>query len=1577
MIPQIQEINFPSYATLHQATANFARMGDRTISTQVRIDGDIVPSFEGWELSLNGERFVLPIRDPQATKDNSTLNSLIDLNFQSWAIYQMKRYFFFETTTTATGTVMADKYKTPINLDVVDFCALLNRVLNFYFNGKIVVDLYAGAERGAAASLEIDYSYIWDVILFINKIYGLAWNITYNSTTDVYVIKVGYPEDTLDFHEFEYGYSGGLSKFERQVQDENIYNVVLGRGGEQNVPYRYFKDTDPDNPEWAADPDAIPELANIYFDRIRDINFRKYVQGWRTNENGILGAIDEYDAERAATDWAYEKGHTDTQFDPVEYVKDDDSIAKYGERWGALEDNDEIFPTIQGIFRGPIGRVDEVVAVSEITTDDMDAASSDAAQIISINGVTSQTNSIDAHGSITTRIIGSSFTIPEGSTGRLENNDWYATSRYARGAMAAMIYVDTTHSWIRVFNQATEAEVSPEAIPAGTYYYTLDVTVKNDGEIAIEDVTYGVNGLYLAVTSQTTDAWKPTFDIWIKNIFYDKPQTAGETDEEYAERIWSEVLGDRLGNEAKIVFSDGFMSVSEDYEFVIASYPVVDRTKISADGKYRSEWKLTLFKSNAEYDATGLYIPNATSGGKPIAGDHFFFVGIDMPHFYVVAAEQRVNDYKVANMNHQSEINPVWVVNFDKVRINQLEPGDVELLCSRIKTGAKIRVKDKRFTNNQTLELYIQSITYTWNEPTDTNPYLYPDIEVVLSEKIEDSGSVVEQMRGDIDILKSTSVKVDDMDAIVTQVATPKFMRKTGENELSLSPTRFSSLVASKDFKQGDYAGTGWGFYRDNSGNYQPTLAYANIGGDEEENVQTRDAQEETTETPTIGDAVLEVDRLTVRKEMHVNSIVVNQITYIGGKQILSAAAIECVQVVETEDSYICYFDQKQGSVQNLFEVDDIAMAQVFDPSGTEVRFYKMIVSATDVDSITLAKRGGTGTSWPRKGDIIVQYGNITQKGRQYAIIHDVIGGGYLSMVSDLNSVNATGNEYFFAGISQREGDGYLTLKDSDGNTLKDSNGKVLLVRGNPLPKLFMGDEYSYIEYSRKDSAFYVKGALVVSPAGVEFPVPCYRGSYYPTEPYYYGDVVVHDGRVWMHYGKEETRGVAPVVGDVWDIYSDKGSNGDPGQIYELRPNVAQVKRRSDGSYSVQSVTCQKIKHIGLDFIIATDGVLKYSIDGGQEQEYSGAILSSSFTSTIVFTLYVDNNVVALTTVSMVGDGAQGDIGRTIRFGEWDPNSEYLGQNDETPGLQYIDVVVYNNHSYLCLRTHNSSGSDPKVPPQNTSGSNPYWLLADERQFVAAKAMVVDQAFIDRLAIGTRLTTDVGANEGYTDIIKGKASFFKTNGVPTTAIHSGELDESAVGQTTTMPVQTSVQMSSESATVQLSTAGVAVSSSGNYMEVPQITLTPSGSSIDIDYEIFFATDAAGSNKQTIVSSSITQPQAVTLGARSISLPAASGSGTTFNLYIAYTINEGDSFTFATTSPWTLHSNAYTVEIAANGMKAKFGNEGIKATSAGAKVIQGGTEYDMIGGVGGIKRIAVVSAYPATEDPNTLYIKIAS
>lgn len=1146
MIPQIREINFPEYATLHEATASFAVMGERTITTQVRIDGDIVPEFDGWELEFKGERFVLPVKEPQAQKNNTTRNSLVDLTFYSWPIYQMKRFFFFETTTTATGTVMADKYQASVNLNLSNFVALFNRVLDYYFGGKIVADLAEGNYGTAVSAIQLNYSYIWDVLQDFYSIFNVRWTIAYDEEQDVYTIKIGYAPDVIEEHEFEYGFQGGLLHFERQLQDDNIKNILLGRGGEKNLPYRYFKKQDPNNPDWAADPDGIKELENIYFDRLRDQNFRNYIQGWKTNPSRLLDTgdvVETYDETRGARDWAYKKGHEDELFDPVEYVKDQDSIEKYGERWGALDDNDDIFPTIQGIIRPGMGRVDEVVAVSPIITDDVQESMEAAAEIVSIEGVMSQVGDIDGYNYIVKQIRGSNFTIPTGQVANIQNNGWFATCESPTYA-DAYLSVNTDLSKIRIYDASTNEEVLPsdQGLPAGTYYYVIDITVQNSHSETFRNVTYGVNGLSLAISDASAESWKPTFDIWIKNIF-ESTQQADETDEDYALRVWQEILGDRLGNEAKVVFSDGFMSISEDYEFVIASYPTVDRSKLTADG-YRSEWKLTLYKSSAEYEVSGLYIPNNTSGGKPIAGDHFFFVGIDMPHMYVTLAEERLTQFKTLALEQMAEVNPTWVINIDKIRADQVNE-DNQRLFDQISPGVEMHVKDKRFTKDEILRLFANTITYTWREPTDDNPYLLPDVEIVVSDRIVVEKSTVEKIQGDLDVLKATYAKMSDMEAVIQQVASPMFLRKTGEQDTSLSPTRFASTVTSRDFRQGGFGGRGWGLYRDNSSKYQQS-PNADSSIEPTRRLMRAAANRATAATAEekATDAVLELDKLIVRKEMQVNSLVVNQIAYIGGKQVNSAAAMECVQVVETEDSYICYFDQKQGSVKNLFQVGDIAMGQVFTPENYELRYYKMIVTATDVDNITISKAGRAGSGAPQKGDVIVQYGNITDESRQYVIIRDVIGGGYERMLSDLNSVDATGTEYFFAGCDMSTDGTSVALFSSDPEPLYDSNGEPLMSTEYARARFFVGGENSYMEFKQSDRRLYLKGTIVQSPSGDEFPIVCYRGEYDETGQtlYYYGDEVTYRGATYLYINQVPSNAV-PTDTTYWQVRQAAGAS--------------------------------------------------------------------------------------------------------------------------------------------------------------------------------------------------------------------------------------------------------------------------------------------------------------------------------------------------------------------------------------------------------------------------------------------------
>lgn len=748
MIPGITEINFPSYATLHQATVHFEEMGDRTITTQVLIDGSVVPDFSGWALEFRGERFVLPTLKPQASKDNSTKNALVDLVFSSSAIHELKRFYFAEMAQIDNGTVIGlniiDKYVATLRLSLTNFVAAFNRVLEYYFpDGGFVMNLNPSyQDSGEVKEFPIDYMYIWDVLLKINEVYGVTWKAVRNSN-GVTVIRVGYdPESIPDTdHVFQYGFDGGLLRFERHVEDTDIFNVLLGRGGEKNIPYRYFKYTDPFNPIWKSDPDAVHELRTVFFSKLLDSNFRNYIQGWKTNSRRVLEdgeSIDSYDASRGETDWAYRKGHFDTKFDPVEYVKDDESIELYGIRQGRLEDNEDIFPTIQGIEISPMGRVDEVIDVyitdedSQEAIDDLQTSLGDVTIVVNepYEWVNKQANSQYT------------FVVPDGRVGNIEYA-WAEGPLTPRGEDPTGA-IDTTNSSLMRGNAPIPsgdfaAYNGISGIPAGEYYLHILMRITRDAGVSMIQGKFGVNSVTLHCTPKDKISYRQVFTIWIKNL-WETTQQSGETDLQYAHRVWDPILGDKLGQSAAVCFSDGWMAGSEDYEFLIQRLPEVDRTK-SRNG-VSSEWKITLVRSDAEYEATGLYIPNTKTGGVPVAGDHFFFTGIDIPIQYVKWAEERLTESKEDSLMDNAWTNPTWLVSLDKIKAHSESENYADTLSAKLDAGVMVTITDPRFTVDsngvqQQLTLGIRSVTFTWNEPTEKNPYIVPDIEIVLSDKIE------------------------------------------------------------------------------------------------------------------------------------------------------------------------------------------------------------------------------------------------------------------------------------------------------------------------------------------------------------------------------------------------------------------------------------------------------------------------------------------------------------------------------------------------------------------------------------------------------------------------------------------------------------------------------------------------------------------------------------------------------------------------------------------------------------------------------------------------------------------------
>ena len=147
------------------------------------------------------------------------------------------------------------------------------------------------------------------------------------------------------------------------------------------------------------------------------------------------------------------------------------------------------------------------------------------------------------------------------------------------------------------------------------------------------------------------------------------------------------------------------------------------------------------------------------------------------------------------------------------------------------------------------------------------------------------------------------------------------------------------------------------------------------------------------------------------------------------------------------------------------------------------------------------------------------------------------------------------------------------------------------------------------------------------------------------------------------------------------------GSPGSDAVLYRLVPSVSSVSMRKDGTYSVAGVSCTRTKSVGGSTAVTTDGVLKYSKDGGAEVEIQNGteISPKNFTTQLQFVYYVNGQVVDRETIPMVvdgSDGAPGGDGESVKAGgEWrTANTPYARLTVCTMGgSSWLSKVVTSN----------------------------------------------------------------------------------------------------------------------------------------------------------------------------------------------------------------------------------------------------------------------------------------------------------
>lgn len=943
-----------------------ADMSDSTVSCSVLLP-DSMSFHPDWYVSYESVKYKLGIRKPTGRKDTSSLDTQYSLVFHS-PLRDFRRYPFGNYVEIGQGNPQ------PISYDVHLYCTITELVARFNANlhgldwEMVLPDGFV--DDGKYYSVDFENASLYDVLIKLYEICLLRWRFVGNK------IYLGFDPVEIE-HIFEYGKNNGAVSVERNNETDMIVTRLRGRGSSKNLPEDYFHN---------GDPDTNSTLQTVFFPNLLPSNYRSYVRGYNAKQ------------ESESEGWAYNQGAKDAidgkPMAPVDY-----SLSDKEDLWGVsyrtMSPNEEIFPTLQGVESETLGRLDEVVAVEDVLSDKpLDEENTGTTH--KITPVTGHVSGRDGYKQ--------GDAIPDCSTpgkkivyedvchigkpvekalNRLEfkfslNGVFYDASgdvvdNNGLFDYSARVLLEDDKTGDVLGEQrwlSGTQDVIFNDLPLGDYRLrcVIELYSRGDDSMTVCSLDYAMYGeLREFDYDYQRHGFKSTFNVWVKDI-WGIPMDDGETESEYIYRVWGPLVAQ---NDMTVMFSDGMLA-GEDYEFRVVGVSGGNKdedlksklyaairvdTSHSLGGVY-SKWRLTLEKSDAELAASDMYLPNSSMKAK--AGDHFYFIGINMPYDpYVFAAEKRTQDWLDEELAKLDEEFPSVTITPSRIFCAYFDE------ANKLVPGAKIRIRNKSLIGESYVSLYIQSITKRYSKER-----INPDWTLTLSDEVVPTGNPVSILNGEVEKLGSQVYSSKEAIKEAIRLMESIFLRKDGLSDTSYSPTKFDKKVelgsdglSDDSFVQGDVSGQGFGVYTDANGN-----------------------------------RVLEADVIVGRLGARFNEVQINQTTFVGGKQIFSAAGM----VVSRVEGLTCYFDTKKGSVRNLFKVRDGAYSQRFTDAGPITYWMRV----TDVGPDYIVLDGGQGIlGTPQVGDNIAQLGNDTDKSRQSAFIIDEVrdGGGLVSWYDDID----------------------------------------------------------------------------------------------------------------------------------------------------------------------------------------------------------------------------------------------------------------------------------------------------------------------------------------------------------------------------------------------------------------------------------------------------------------------------------------------------------------------------------------------------------------------------------------------
>lgn len=451
-------------------------------------------------------------------------------------------------------------------------------------------------------------------------------------------------------------------------------------------------------------------------------------------------------------------------------------------------------------------------------------------------------------------------------------------------------------------------------------------------------------------------------------------------------QVYEEDVTDKDGT----VHLKGSLKRDADGDVLCGRKGVLDIQDIQQDTINNEVW-IALMKDEQTFHTV---MPNSTNRYKPKAdifdsgevierGDEFVILNIHLPHAYITAAEERLEQEIIRYMADNNDEKFKFSIDFSKVYFAEHED-----VLADLNENSRLTIK----YNNAKILLYVSSFSYSIKENS-----AYPDIKVELSEDIEISSNAIQQAVTQVEVQLSN--KIANLD--IQTLAAPYFHRKDISDQTNSTQT-FTEGIKIGNEKEYGFSGNGVvtadGF---KTKDYEKGFVGASIYKDE---------------TGTVG----EVDYLNVRKKATFKEVEIQETRHIGGKLELTAAECKC-EVVEyikdTEDNVVAfkvYFRRYSGEnelITNKWQVGDQARCDTFNLEQnkdgslgnryywrlvTEVgtggyaldnksmaEYHWIVLSNKESETITLDGHTiqGTlgfdnGSSAPLNGDSIIQLGN-------------------------------------------------------------------------------------------------------------------------------------------------------------------------------------------------------------------------------------------------------------------------------------------------------------------------------------------------------------------------------------------------------------------------------------------------------------------------------------------------------------------------------------------------------------------------------------------------------------------------